>query len=65
VFWVVERGEDQGLVAGDNLYCLTSNQSARFAHTTDILTFAEWTRRVGTDSSSMVAAGTDSRCQGW
>jgi hypothetical protein len=64
-FWWVFSSESTGLTARDNLYCTSSGQSANFFFDGHRLPFADWTRTIRTDSSSIVASASDARCNGW
>ena len=65
LFWLVDPSDRHGLAASDNLYCADAGQPARFAIVPSIIDFAEWTRAMQTDSSSVVTSRGDPRCQSW
>jgi hypothetical protein len=64
-FWGLFRREAEGITAGDNLYCVPQDQDPRFRFEGQDLSFIDWTRAVGTDSTSTVARSTDGICNAW
>jgi hypothetical protein len=62
VFWGVYSPETAGLSAGGNLYCAPPSQTAVFRVDGHDLDFGDWTRLVGTDSSSSVARSDQGSC---
>jgi hypothetical protein len=64
-FWGLVRREAQGLSAGGNLYCVPPDQAPRFRLDDQDLTFTDWARAIGTDSTSMVARSTEGLCNAW
>jgi len=62
LFWAIEPSEVSGLSSGNNTYCEATSGSSRFWISGVFVRFDEWVRTVPTDTSSSVAARTDSRC---
>lgn len=62
VFLVVEEGEGEGLVAGENLYCAERAEDARFGWAGTRVDFEAWRMASGTDASSRALAEDDPDC---
>jgi hypothetical protein len=65
VFVYVERGEQTGFDAGENLYCVPSGAAARFGWLGDLVDFDAWRSATASDASSLALAADDPRCTGW
>ncbi len=65
VFWGLNQTEEEGLKAGNNLYCVNRGGEARFFYAGGLLPFETWISRVGADSSSEVVFQGESSCSGW
>jgi Right handed beta helix region len=65
IFWGVYSTEVSGLSAGGNLYCHGSESESRFIFDGNVLDFAQWTRRLGTDGTSKGASEDEPVCNGW
>ena len=62
VFVLVERGEQDGLSAEDNVYCADAASDARFGLASELLGFDAWTAASGTDDTSQAVPASDPRC---
>jgi hypothetical protein len=65
IFVVVDPGEGDGLIAGENLYCAPAAADARFGWDGQFLDLAGWVAASGTDSTSEALATGDARCSAW
>jgi len=65
-FWGLFRKEAEGLTAAGNLYCLPADQNPRFRiDNQDFFSLADWTRLIGTDTTSTVARSDQGLCNTW
>jgi hypothetical protein len=65
VFVAVDQGENAGLAIGENVYCATRVDDARFGWEGNAIPFPQWTSASATDGTSSVVPLSDARCGGW
>ncbi len=65
IFWFVYSSETSGLVAGGNVYCTAAGENAQFTVDDRMLSFFDWTRAMGADSSSTAGTVGQGVCTGW
>jgi hypothetical protein len=65
-FWGLFRKEAEALSAAGNLYCTPADQNPRFrVDNQDLFNLADWTRAIGTDTTSIVARSDQGICNTW